>query len=110
MNENESYVAEEHKFDNPLITDTDFIINSCFKDCHNNYFHNFKYECIYDIKLTNITDNEINSLTISGKSMKLFDLNKKLIVARQKIFLFNQINKLTKKFYSYLRYINISSI
>ena len=110
MNENESYVAKEHKFDNPLITDTGFITNSCFKDCHNNSFHNFNYECIYDIKLTNITDNELKTLTISGKSMKLFDLNKKLKVARQKLFIFNQINKLTKKFYSHLRYINISFI
>ena len=71
MNENESYVVREFKFDNPLITDTDAIIDSCCKDCHNNYFHNFKYECIYDNKLTNITDNKMNNLTISGKSMNL---------------------------------------
>ena len=71
MNENESYVVKEFKFDNPLITDTDAIIDSSCKDCHNNYSHKFIYECIYDIKLTNITDNEMNNLTISGKSMNL---------------------------------------
>ena len=43
----------------------------------------------------------------SDKNMGLFEL-KKLTVARQKGFTFNQINKLTKKFFSHRRYINIS--
>ena len=47
-------------------------------------------------------------MIISGKSMHCFELNKKLTIARQKGFMFNQINKLTIKFYSHLRYINIS--
>ena len=63
---------------------------------------------MYDIKITNITDNEITNSTISDKSMNLYELNKKLTVARQNGFLFNQVNKLTIKFYSHLRYINIS--
>ena len=67
-----------------------------------------KYECINDIKLTNITKNEAINLTISDKSMNLYEVIKKLTVARQNGFLFNQINKLTIKFYSPLRYINIS--
>ena len=108
MNENEIYVVKEHKFDNPIITEIDSIIDKCFRDCHNSYFHNFKYEYIYDIKLTNITKNEIINLTISGKSMNLYELNKKLTVARQNGFMFNQINNLSLKFYSHLRYINIS--
>ena len=108
MNENELYVVKEYKFDNPIIPEIDSIIDKCFRDCHNSYFHNFKYECIYDIKLTNITNNEIINLTISGKSMNLYELNKKLTVARQTGFMFNQINKLTIKFYSHLQYINIS--
>ena len=41
--------------------------------------------------------------------MGLFELNKKLTFARQNCFIFNQINKLTINFYSYRRYINISS-
>ena len=48
-------------------------------------------------------------MTISGKSMNLYELNKKLTVARQIGFLLNQINKLTGKFYSHLRYIKISN-
>ena len=77
MNENELYVVHDYKFDNPLITKIDSIIDTCYGDCHNKCFHTFKYECIYDIKLTNITDNENINSTISGKSMNLFDLNKK---------------------------------
>ena len=76
MNENEFYIVNEYKFDNPLITKIDSIIDSCFKDCHNNYFPNFKQNCIFDINLTNITNNEKFNLIISGKSMDLFDLNK----------------------------------
>ena len=40
--------------------------------------------------------------------MNLFELNKKLTLARQGGFKINQINKLTKNFYSHQRYINIS--
>ena len=47
-------------------------------------------------------------MTFSCKNMNLYDLNKKLPVARQKGFPFIQINKLTIKLNSRLRYINIS--
>ena len=75
MNENELYVVKENKSDYPLITEIDSVIDKCFRDCHNKYFHNFKYESIYDIKLTSITKNEIINLTIRGKSMILYELN-----------------------------------
>ena len=105
MNENELHVVKEYKFDSPLITKINSIIDSCYRGCHNKNF-NFKYECISDIQLTNITNFEIINLTISGKSMSLYAF-KKLIVARHNGFGFNQINKLTIKFYSHLRYLNI---
>ena len=92
MNENELYVVKEYKVDNPINTEIASIIDKCFRDCHNNYFHKFKYECIYDIKFTNTTNKEIINLTISGKNMGLFELNKKLNVAEQNGFMFNQIN------------------
>ena len=76
MHENESYVVKEYKFGDPLNTDTDFIINRCFKDCNKKFFDNFNFEYIYDIKLSKITDIEINNLIISGRSMNLYDLNK----------------------------------
>ena len=47
------------------------------------------------------------NLTIGDASMILYELNKKLIVARQNAFIFNHLNKLTLKLYSHLRYIFI---
>ena len=108
MNANELYVVREYKFHNPITIEMDSMLDKCFRDCHTSCHHNFKYECIYDIKLTNITNNEIFNLTISGKSMGLIELNKKLNVGRQNGFMFKQINKLTKKFYSHKRFINTS--
>ena len=108
MNENEIYVVKEYIFDNPLITKIDSIIDGCYKDCHNKYFHTFRYVCIYDITLTNITNNEIINITISDESLGLYELNIKLTIARQRGFILNQIKKLTIKIYSHQRYINIS--
>ena len=86
MNGNQLYVEKKYKLDNPLITDIYSKIDSCYRDCQNKYFHTFKYVCVYDFKLTNITNNEIFNLTISDKSMNLYKLNKKLKVARQRGF------------------------
>ena len=107
MNENELYVVKDYKFDNPVITKIDSVIDSCYRDCHNNFFHTFKNECICDNNFTNITNNEIINLTIMGKSMNLYELNKKFKVVRQNGFIFNQKNKLTIKIYSNLSNINI---
>ena len=108
MIENELYVVKNYKFDYPLITKTDSIIDGCYRDCHNKFFHTFKYVCIYDIKLTNITNIETINLTISDESLGLYELNKKLTIARERDFRFLHINKLTIKVYSHQRYINIS--
>ena len=104
MNEKELYVVKEFKFDKPLITKIDSIIDNCYRECHNKYYHTFEYECEYDIKLTSIRKNENVNLTFVDISIDLF----KLTVGQQKDFIFNQINKLTIKIYSHLRYINIS--
>ena len=80
------------------------VLDGCFKDCHNKSFHKFNYECIYDIKFKNIAKNETVNFTVSGKNMDLYDLNKKLKVARENGFVFLHINKLTIKIYSHLRY------
>ena len=108
MNENELYVVKEYNFDSPPITKIDSLIDNCYRDCHNKYFHTFKYVCIYDIKLTNITNNEIINISISDESLGLYELNIKLTIARQRGFILNQIKKLTIKIYSHQRYINIS--
>ena len=108
MKGNEIYVVKEYNFDNPPITKIDSIIDNCYRECHNKFFHTFKYVCIYDIKLTNITNNETINLTISDESLGLYELNIKLTIARQGGFILNQIKKLTIKIYSHQRYINIS--
>ena len=107
MNENESYVVKEYIFDTPLFRKIDSIIVGCYRNCHNKYFHTFKYVCTYDIKLSHITNTEIINLSISDESMNLFQLNKKLTLARQRGFRFLQKNKLTINIYSHQRYIHI---
>ena len=107
MNENELYAVKEYKFDNALFHKVDSIIDGCYRHCHNKYIHTFKYVRIYDTKLTNITNNEIIDISISDESMNLFELNKKLTLARQRGFRFLHIYKLTIKIYSHLRYISI---
>ena len=107
MNENEIYVVKEYKFDNPLFHKIASIIDGCYRDCHNKHFHTFKYVCINDIKDSNITNNELIKISISDESMNLFELNKKLTLARQNCVRFLRKNKLTIKIYSHQRYINI---
>ena len=103
MKVNELYFVKEYNFDNPFVIEIESIIDKSFKNCHNNFFHKFKYDGINDNKFTSITDNEIFNLTISVKSMNLYELKRKLKVARHNGFTFIEINKLTKKFYSHLR-------
>ena len=50
MNENEFYVVKEYIFVNPHKSQVDSMIDSCYGDCHNKYFHKFICECIYDIQ------------------------------------------------------------
>ena len=107
MNENEIYVDKFFKFDNPLINEIDSMIDSCFRDCHNICFHICKKDYIYHKKLTHITNNKIFNLKNADKSMKLYELNKKLKVAGHRSFSFNQINTLTIKFHSNLSRTNI---
>ena len=107
MNKNQLTIVKEYEFDNPLIHKVDSIIDNSIRDCHNKYFHTFDHICEYDLNFTNITNNETVNFTISDKSMGMYELNKKLTIARGNGFIFNQINKLTIKIYSNLSYINI---
>ena len=86
MNENELYVVKQYKFDNGIITKIYFILDKCFRNCHNSYFLYFKFECIHDFKLKNITKNDIINLIISDKSMDMHELNKKMKTCSTKKF------------------------
>ena len=103
----ENVIVKEYEFDKPLIQKIDSIIDNCIRDCHNKYFQTFDHICEYNLNFTNTTNNESVNFTISNKSMGLYELNKKLSIARENGFKFNQINKLTIKIYSNLSHINI---
>ena len=105
MNENANF--KEYEFNKPLIQKMDSIIDDSIRDCHKKYFHTFDHICVYDIKLTNITNNERIYLKTCDKSMNLYEIHKKLTVAREKGFIFNQINNSKIKTYSNLSNINI---
>ena len=103
----ENVIVKEYEIENPLIQNIDSIIDKCIRDCHNKYFHTFDHICEYNLNFTNTTNNESVNFTISDKSMGMYELNKKLTIARENDFIFNQINKLTIKIYSNLSHINI---
>ena len=108
MNENQlTVVVKEYEFDNAPIKKIDSLIDDSIRDCHHKCFHTFDHICEYDLNFTNITNNEIVNFTISDKSLNFYELNKKLTIARERGFNFNQINKLTIKIYSNLSNINI---
>ena len=102
MDEVELHLVRQYNYDSPLVQMTDSLIDNTVRDCYKKYFHKFKSRLVYDLNFTNITNNETVNFTISDKCMGMFDLNKKLAIARENGFKFNQINKLTIKIYSNL--------
>ena len=107
MNKNQLTIVKEYKFDNPLIQKIDSLIDISTRDCHNKNFHTFDHICEYDLNFTNIGNNESVNFTFSDRSMGMYEFTKKLAIAEQNDFKFNQINKLTTKIYSNLSIINI---
>ena len=107
MNKNQLTIVKEHEFIKPLIQKIDSVIDNCIRDCNNKYFHTFDHICAYVIKIKHITNNEIINFAISDKSVNLYELNKKLKIAGQIGFIFNQIKNFNIKIYSNLSHINI---
>ena len=70
-------------------------------------FHTFDHVCEYYINFTNIGNNETVNFTISDKSMGLYELNKKLTIARGNGYKLNQRKNYKIKIYSNLSHINI---
>ena len=96
-NANQLTIVKEYEFDKPPIQKIDSLIDISISGCHHKYIHTFDHICEYDLNFTNITNNESVNFTTSDKNMNLYDLNKKLTVARQNGYIFNQIKKLTIK-------------
>ena len=112
---NKNVLVKEYEFEKPLIHKIDSVIDTCIIGCNTECFHTFDHICVYDIKLTNIINNETVNQTISDKNMSLYELNKNLKFARNRDFIFNQTKKLTKKNlrkafkYSYTKFFKISN-
>ena len=75
MNGNELFVVKEYIFDNPSIQKVDSLIDNSMRDCHNKDFHTFDHICEYDLKFTNIPNNQSVNFTISDEIMCLYELN-----------------------------------
>ena len=95
---NENVIVKEYEFEKPLIHKIFSINDKFIRGCNSTNFHTFDHICVYDINFTNIINDEINNLTISDKTMSLYEFNRKLAFVGQRDFIFNQLSKLTKKF------------
>ena len=107
MNENQLTIVKDYEFDNLLIQRIDSLIDNSIRDCHHKYFHTFDHICEYNLNFTNTSNIESVNFTISSKSLGLYELNKKLSIARERGYIFNQINNFKIKIYSNLSHINI---
>ena len=98
MNENQLTIVKKFEAIKPLIQKIDFIFDNCYRECHIKHFHTFKYRCIYNSIFTNIRNSELINLPVCDKNRRLFEVTEKLKIARQRGFIFIQINKLTINF------------
>ena len=61
--------------------EVDYLLGKVNKICKKKFFHTFKYRCVYDIKITNITNNEKVILNISHDCLEFnseyYGLNEK---------------------------------
>ena len=95
---NENVIVKEYDFNKPLIQKIDSLIDNSIRDCHDKYFHTFDHICECNPNFTVTGNIRTVNFTNSDKSMSLYELNKKLTLARERGFLFKQKNNLTIKF------------
>ena len=67
---NESNIVEEYEYFNPENDEVDFILDKVITDCWRKFFHIFDYRCVYDIKTTDITNNEKIISNVSHDSLQ----------------------------------------
>ena len=96
----ESNIVKEYEFNKPEIDEVDYLLDKVIKDCKKKIFHSFKYRCVYDNKITNITNNKKVILYISHDCLEFksdhYGLKKSKKQKRIE-FIFDEILKLTKK-------------
>ena len=66
-----SAVVKKYDFDKLDIHEIDYLPDDNFKGCRINYFHTFEYRVVYDIKFTNISNNEEINFTITHTSTEI---------------------------------------
>ena len=76
INENELTIVKKYEFDNPLIQNIKSLFNTCYRDCHDKYFHTFKYKGICNLNFTNVINNELVNFEISDTSLNITELKK----------------------------------
>ena len=108
---NESNIVKEYEFFKPKFDEVDYLFDNVIKGFRKNCFHSFEYRCVYDIQFTNITSNKEFFSPISLRYIELkseyYGLSKKVKIARNSVFVFNEIVNLTKKVCSSLSRMNI---
>ena len=107
INKNFLTVVKVYEFIKPDLHKIYHINDNCSIECHNEYFHTFKYRFLYDDKFTIIRNIEMVNLTFSDKEMNLYLFKVKLKVARENGFILYRINILTVRNYCNLSNINI---
>ena len=55
---NENNIVKECEFKKPVIDEVKYLLDKVNNECRNNFFHKFRNKCVYDIKCTNIINNE----------------------------------------------------
>ena len=55
---NRNVIVKEIEFIKPVFHKIDSIINDCIRNRYNKYFNTFDHICVYDNKLTNITNDD----------------------------------------------------
>ena len=65
-------LVKQNEFIAPYIDDVNYILNDNIEDCRKNYFHSFENRCVYNIKITNIRNNEevFSTITIGYMEFK----------------------------------------
>ena len=68
---NESNIVKEYEYMKPEIDKVDYLLDKVIKDSEKKLFHTFKYRCVSDIKITNITKNEKVILNFNHNCLEL---------------------------------------
>ena len=81
MNENQLTTVKNYATDKPDIHEIYSLLDDFFKDCRNKFFHEFEFRHVYDIQITNFSNDEDVNFTITHRSgefeTEFYGLNKK---------------------------------